>query len=94
MNRRRVLIETSWNVKSVRNWRIPRKKKRINRNIVECKDNSYRNSVRWRFRINRNIVECKDHNSTMEEYRKNVLIETSWNVKAFMTIDASQVDSY
>ncbi len=60
MNRRRVLIETSWNVKGYpgsahgipADWRI-------NRNIVECKDISLMEWLWTVWCINRNIVECK-----------------------------------
>ena len=38
MNRRRVLIETSWNVKERAEGCTPENLSCINRNIVECKD--------------------------------------------------------
>ena len=80
MNRRRVLIETSWNVKG------PQGEKgeqgiRINRNIVECKDfyagcsiiyNSVLIETSW------NVKQCRKFN-TLDQVL--VLIETSWNVK-------------
>ena len=54
-----VLIETLWNVKRVRRLAI-RSLRRINRNIVECKDEFYIQNQCYRTCINRNIVECKD----------------------------------
>ena len=60
MNRRRVLIETSWNVKFDRYRPLLLLLSRINRNIVECKvwkKISNHDDVSC---INRNIVECKD----------------------------------
>ena len=54
-----VLIETLWNVK-IKNVRFPPVQLlRINRNIVECKENKNR-MQKIVLRINRNIVECKD----------------------------------
>ena len=62
MRWKRVLIETSWNVK------INGKTKaaitiRINRNIVECKEFSFCGSFDCSDGINRNIVECKEQDA-------------------------------
>ena len=58
MNRRRVLIETSWNVKESEQSE-PEQSVGINRNIVECKAVPASPDQKMAFRINRNIVECK-----------------------------------
>ena len=59
MNRRRVLIETLWNVKTLAkgtdNWQGGS----INRNIVECKGSRHSPVLLLCACINRNIVECK-----------------------------------
>ena len=55
---------------------------RINRNIVECKDDiCYCLKLIDINRINRNIVECKDAQKCADEIMEIVLIETLWNVK-------------
>ena len=52
----------------------------INRNIVECKSTSVRQTRSMEHRINRNIVECK-YEKMLELYKEFlVLIETLWNV--------------
>ena len=81
MNRRRVLIETSWNVKKIMIAVIFFEVSSINRNIVECKDCSHWCIVHNQIRINRNIVECKDCSHWCIVHNQIVLIETSWNVK-------------
>ena len=58
MNRRRVLIETSWNVKGVGGSSVG-VGIGINRNIVECKGIRRNDPLEWSKSINRNIVECK-----------------------------------
>ena len=75
-----VLIETLWNVKQkpIFSWLNERS---INRNIVECKEESgisYQGSL---VRINRNIVECKECYIVCPSRKSIVLIETLWNVK-------------
>ena len=54
---------------------------RINRNIVECKGYRLHLATSSVLRINRNIVECKDVPGWCRVQRKDVLIETLWNVK-------------
>ena len=57
-------------------------KHRINRNIVECKENTPIEVPIWINSINRNIVECKDDPHKIARYQcGGVLIETLWNVK-------------
>ena len=58
MNRRRVLIETSWNVK-IEATAGHKYLFSINRNIVECKVNNGEYNETTFNSINRNIVECK-----------------------------------
>ena len=53
-----VLIETSWNVKEA-GYGALHGARRINRNIVECKERKRGNSLNYDNCINRNIVECK-----------------------------------
>ena len=55
---------------------------RINRNILECKDDSSTDERVQKSSINRNILECKGilENAMIIFYI--VLIETYWNVKA------------
>ena len=55
----RVLIETLWNVKDVYSLNACSTCPCINRNIVECKDNTEEMARLISGRINRNIVECK-----------------------------------
>ena len=80
MNRRRVLIETSWNVKNVQHI-VLYLLRRINRNIVECKAgwNSYID------KITGVLIETswnvKERICRRNETLRCVLIETSWNVK-------------
>ena len=40
-------------------------------------------------RINRNIVECKAMSDKVNEFAKNVLIETLWNVKNDFNVSIS-----
>ena len=76
-----VLIETSWNVKVIFKSCIIFPSS-INRNIVECKGTYRCRNHRISVRINRNIVECKVCSSCRTAgHRRNVLIETSCNVK-------------
>ena len=82
----RVLIETLWNVKSMRSWLYASGVYCFNRNIVECKE-----AVRWllcvlRMCFNRNIVECKDTHSRHIRKFNLVLIETLWNVKRLLSV--------
>ena len=58
MNSRRVLIETSWNVKLVM-IAFLHSLLSINRNIVECKGKAEQKAESVEKGINRNIVECK-----------------------------------
>ena len=70
MNRRRVLIETSWNVKTA----VPTEEQTrmsINRNIVECKVCQSIRQRWWLLRINRNIVECKGKYNPDCKYAEN-----------------------
>ena len=53
----------------------------INRNIVECKEESREIHSLQKMCINRNIVECKEIHETVEGSPGTVLIETLWNVK-------------
>ena len=53
----------------------------INRNILECKDQSSFFSYRAKVSINRNILECKALPDNQRLHPKSVLIETYWNVK-------------
>ena len=53
-----VLIETLWNVKSVDHLQVDFSL-RINRNIVECKENFGISEKPVETGINRTIVECK-----------------------------------
>ena len=80
MNRRRVLIETSWNVKNKNHFQL-NYTTGINRNIVECKVCFYCWAAKPCYCINRNIVECKDEMKVNRKSWRRVLIETSWNVK-------------
>ena len=75
-----VLIETLWNVKSVKLNKVF-SLSRINRNIVECKENYQVKNLIMRKSINRNIVECKVQRITVKTCIVSVLIETLWNVK-------------
>ena len=81
MNRRRVLIETSWNVKN--RMRITADK--ITPVLIETSWNvkipEPDEKVHKHWGINRNIVECKGKKEITWKHRKAVLIETSWNVK-------------
>ena len=54
-----VLIETLWNVKNELRLIQAFREKRINRNIVECKEALAPAGRIRRESINRNIVECK-----------------------------------
>ena len=54
---------------------------RINRNIMECKDQAYFDNIHVHNRINRNIMECKETVFCLVELTRKVLIETLWNVK-------------
>ena len=58
---------------------------------MECKDRNDAPGRRRSERINRNIVECKGTNKENIDSLVRVLIETSWNVKAY-TIDLSGYD--
>ena len=76
-----VLIETSWNVKTVKADNISLG----NVVLIETSWNVKRGAtgtITWLIRINRNIVECKDQSRWcfLPECIR-VLIETSWNVK-------------
>ena len=75
-----VLIETYWNVKNTSS-RLPKPSLCINRNILECKDDSSTDERVQKSSINRNILECKGilENAMIIFYI--VLIETYWNVK-------------
>ena len=53
----------------------------INRNILECKDQSSFTADTGTYRINRNILECKESPATTALPEQEVLIETYWNVK-------------
>ena len=57
---------------------------RINRNIVECKGRIKGNARVPERCINRNIVECKVRFSNLLCGKNSVLIETLWNVKAYL----------
>ena len=57
----------------------------INRNILECKGEKFLIFKKQDLSINRNILECKDIHKNQKKHRKNVLIETYWNVKADRT---------
>ena len=79
---RTVLIETLWNVKKQSHQTALRTSLRINRNIVECKEDFETGTLKNSISINRNIVECKDvYGSEDVENGTSVLIETLWNVK-------------
>ena len=79
-----VLIETLWNVKR-QMWTFEELPLiRINRNIVECKDDNRIVAMKQEFRINRNIVECKVFKVKRIPEPILVLIETLWNVKLFL----------
>ena len=54
-----VLIETYWNVKVVTRDKLSMNGKRINRNILECKEKRRGVCVTHTGGINRNILECK-----------------------------------
>ena len=54
-----VLIETSWNVKTSMLRIHFSSAPRINRNIVECKEQLFKQKQEINHCINRNIVECK-----------------------------------
>ena len=84
MNRRRVLIETSWNVKTEQVAVPVQEPERINRNIVECKVSIDYVILQSAQSINRNIVECKVVHYLLLIVFVGVLIETSWNVKGFL----------
>ena len=56
----RVLIETYWNVKIEEEKRRRNLPRRINRNILECKEWIHMSRSHNQPRINRNILECKD----------------------------------
>ena len=86
MNRRRVLIETSWNVKVCAICTSLCALYCINRNIVECKVHEDVHSDPHELRINRNIVECKVMSAKSFTLKKSVLIETSWNVKSLSAL--------
>ena len=80
MNRRRVLLETSWNVK------INGKTKaaitiRINRNIVECKEWYYKGHWSYEGVLIETSWNVKYDIWIEKGYVRTVLIETSWNVK-------------
>ena len=57
---RHVLIETYWNVKMTPAETSRNEEIGINRNILECKDQSSFFSYRAKVSINRNILECKE----------------------------------
>ena len=57
--------------------------RRINRNIVECKDGYFVFNEKTGMGINRNIVECKVTYKALFSDTISVLIETLWNVKSF-----------
>ena len=59
MERKRVLIETLWNVKVIWIVVVHKIHYSINRNIVECKEDSNTFIFLRLQGINRNIVECK-----------------------------------
>ena len=58
---------------------------------MECKDLIFVAKAAYGMGINRNIVECKGTNKENIDSLVRVLIETSWNVKAY-TIDLSGYD--
>ena len=81
-DRKKVLIETYWNVKiTARTESILIRS--INRNILECKVNQWFGDTDHIYGINRNILECKGKCSPSKRPTKRVLIETYWNVKPF-----------
>ena len=55
----------------------------INRNILECKVTRRSGTLITGICINRNILECKVGISASHLRRRNVLIETYWNVNSF-----------
>ena len=80
MNRRRVLIETSWNVKK----QTPPPAPADSAVLIETSWNVKTEEgakVLYSRGINRNIVECKDLSNVIVSIKSLVLIETSWNVK-------------
>ena len=66
-----VLIETYWNVKINTHCIVSMIGLRINRNILECKDQLKRILFWFANGINRNILECKDVTSTDEPGQRN-----------------------
>ena len=82
MNRRRVLIETSWNVKCIFQNDLCRLRVCINRNIVECKVVSDSPAEVMAFFV---LIETswnvKFDGTVCCGGIQAVLIETSWNVK-------------
>ena len=81
MNRRRVLIETSWNVKQ--NNRSPRERACcINRNIVECKVHTKWLDPKSVIVLIETSWNVKSDMTLRKAPELQVLIETSWNVKS------------
>ena len=75
-----VLIETYWNVNTTRAGTCPGRR-RINRNILECKSFCDQELNKLAHRINRNILECKFRKViSFPTAASDVLIETYWNV--------------
>ena len=58
-----------------------RKAKRINRNIVECKDKKINNSAQRVCVLIETSWNVKEETEEDEDVQNFVLIETSWNVK-------------
>ena len=54
----------------------------INRNILECKEETKGTECKKGEGINRNILECKEITGVNLSVPDDVLIETYWNVKA------------
>ena len=81
MNRRRVLIETSWNVKTGTLFSMNLVAFSINRNIVECKDRRYCRSYLSGYVLIETSWNVKDTETSKNILGESVLIETSWNVK-------------
>ena len=77
-----VLIETLWNVKSVNPLCCFISLRRINRNIVECKDIFLENFEGIICVLIETLWNVKKNESAKLKMQVMVLIETLWNVKS------------
>ena len=88
-----VLIETLWNVKNYPgHWWNPRSR-RINRNIVECKDIFLQVHLEDIFVLIETLWNVKKMKQELRKQPYKVLIETLWNVKWNLSCTGIQTGS-